>query len=129
MNARFMEQKILLVEDCDELRRGVAGELRYHFQGLITICQANSSESGIDMMDQESPDLVVTDLCMPGEGDGEKVIVAAHEKGVPVIVFSGSVEGLAQDLRDLCLGIVDKLEGDSVERLVEVVREWLLHRV
>jgi DNA-binding response OmpR family regulator len=54
---------ILVVEDNDELRQYLAGELQKNF----IVSQARDGQEGIDIALSKVPDLIITDIVMPGK--------------------------------------------------------------
>jgi ligand-binding sensor domain-containing protein/signal transduction histidine kinase/DNA-binding response OmpR family regulator len=54
---------ILVVEDNDELRQYLAGELQKNF----IVSQAKDGQEGIDIALSKLPDLIITDIVMPGK--------------------------------------------------------------
>jgi threonine synthase len=79
--------KIAIVEDTLEARRLIRRILQS--QGNFTILEASNGREGLDMIQRELPDLVITDLMMP-EMDGFSVIEALRANPetatIPVIV-------------------------------------------
>ncbi|MCZ2126922.1 MAG: pyridoxal-phosphate dependent enzyme [Anaerolineales bacterium] len=79
--------KIAIVEDTREARRLIRRILQA--QGNFTILEAENGRAGLDLIQQELPDLVITDLMMP-EMDGFSVIEALRSNPetatIPVIV-------------------------------------------
>jgi CheY-like chemotaxis protein len=64
--------------------------------------------------------IVVTDLRMPDFGDGEAVAVAAQQKGIKVIVLSGTLSDLSEAVRGNCLAVFDK-EKSSARDVADVI--------
>jgi DNA-binding response OmpR family regulator len=79
---------ILLVEDSDPLRRLYARRLEAHGFAVIQACDG---EEALAMLDSFCPDLVLTDLMMPGV-DGLGLIRRLRKmpglETVPVVVMS-----------------------------------------
>ena len=81
--------KVLLCDDEEALCRGMARLLRSASYDVVT----SDGPGGLQRIDQESFDAVVTDLRMPG-ADGFEILDAIRSKSpsTPVIVMSGSAE-------------------------------------
>jgi two-component system, NtrC family, sensor kinase len=79
--------KILLIDDEETNVRVLAISLRSDGYDVVT---AYSGEEGLKVFDQESPDIVVTDIKMPGM-DGIEVLknIKARNPEVEVIIITG----------------------------------------
>jgi CheY-like chemotaxis protein len=91
-------QRILVIEDDAILRELLVD---WFEAAGYRVCVANEGASGIARALVDRPDLVVTDMCMPGAG-GATVIseVTSLFPGVPVIAISahfGSGQGCAPE--------------------------------
>ena len=86
MKGDNMTKKILIIEDDEELRRGLGIRLKGHGYKVIF---AGDAISAISMTRKEAPDLIVLDLGLPG-GDGFLVMqrLAAISNTVSVIILS-----------------------------------------
>jgi len=80
-------KKVLIVEDNDELLKYLEIELQEYYQ-VIT---ANCAEAGLIYAEQDVPDLIISDLVMPGLNGQEMVeklrenILTCH---IPIIILS-----------------------------------------
>ena len=83
---------VLIVDDDERLREFVRVNLE--MEGY-TVREAASAQEGLDVLEEQSPDLVLLDVMMPGM-DGWEMLRELHERhgvgAIPVIVFSGKVE-------------------------------------
>lgn len=79
--------KILIVEDNAMIQKAV--EMKLIKEGFDVVC-ANDGKEGIDKLNTEMPDIVLTDLMLPYFSGNEIVsaVKAITEKNIPVIVFS-----------------------------------------
>jgi len=114
--------RILVVDDDPAIRRGLVAELSA--AGYET-SQAADGEEGIARFDADAPDLVLTDLAMPGL-DGYALIASVRKRGrTPVVVLS--VRGGDTDkVRALDLGADDYvIKPFSVQELLARVRAHL----
>lgn len=80
--------KILLVDDHPLLREGL-GRLIAAEQGMDVCGMAGSVQEALSLVESEHPDLVVTDLTLPGRNGLEliKDLAAIHPE-IPIIVLS-----------------------------------------
>ena len=91
--------KILLIDDEQWVRETIAMFLEFY--GYSNIVQASDGQEGIRMIWQHKPDLVITDLTMPGIR-GEEVIrwiSCEHKPAHPeirVVALSADPEGTAE---------------------------------
>jgi len=101
-------KKILVIEDENELREGVAEILNY--EGY-TVCQAENGNEGMEIAVNESPDLILCDIMMPGM-DGYEFLKRFKMKNiirpVPFIFITALNERLSQR-RGMELGADDYL--------------------
>ena len=105
MNSK-KQLSILVVDDEFPIRRSLERRLMaWDFKALT----AESGRKAIELMQTESPDLVMTDLFMP-DGDGFELLRYITETApeMPVIVISGQGE-LGDAIRALRLGAWDYL--------------------
>lgn len=120
-----MKPTILIVDDDPGIRRGLAVELEA--AGYIAI-EARSGSEALPLVREVRPDLVLTDLAMPG-GDGFELIAAIRSsEELPVLVLS--VRGDDTDkIRALDLGADDYVTKPfSVSELLARVRAQLRRR-
>lgn len=90
-----MHEVILVVDDEDSVRIMLARLLR--MQGYQVV-QAASASQALALLAEEEPDLVITDVVMPGESGIElRRAIAKRWPNLPAIVASGySAEGPAE---------------------------------
>lgn len=116
---------ILIIEDDATLLRSVCS---YFEDYEFTVLQATDGVAGIDMYFQHQPDVVLTDLQLPGL-DGIQILTQIHEDNpnVPVMVISGSgtiqdvVQAMRQGAWDYHIKPVNQISflRYSVERALE----------
>lgn len=82
-------KKILIVDDSAMERAMLRGLLKQHWPDC-ELLEASDGDEGLQAVEQEMPDLVLTDLCMPRSG-GMELLAALRDKNcvIPVIVMSG----------------------------------------
>ena len=120
-----MITRILLVDDHPLMRKGLAMTLGAE-PGLDVVGQAADAEEGIRLVGELSPDLVVTDVSLPGMNGIELVKhLAAVAPEVRTLVVSRHDEALYGEraVRAGARGYVSKLEAD--EKIVEAVQTVL----
>lgn len=128
--------KVLLVDDEEEIREGMAHRIPWQALGLTIAGTAENGIEALDLVERESPDIIITDIQMPFM-DGLEFIEQARKR-LPFskfIVFSGYdvfeytqkavslhvTEYLlkpfsAQDLSDLLLKIKQQMDQEKQER-------------
>jgi len=120
-----VQKKILLVDDHPMLRAGLAALINKQFD--LAVCgEADDAAKALQSIPGSRPDLVVTDLTMPGRGGLEfiKDLQVMHP-GLPVLVVSMHDEMLYAEraLRAGARGYVMKEAGG--EKLLVAIRQVL----
>ncbi|NOY28301.1 MAG: sigma-54-dependent Fis family transcriptional regulator [Oligoflexia bacterium] len=125
--------KVLIVDDEELIRWSLCEHLRS--EGYVA-CEAVDGQEALDVIQQQSPDLVITDLKMPRlDGMGLLQAMLKRDDSVPVIVLTahGAVDSAVQatqlgakayltkpfDLREISLQVKRVLEE---QRLCDEVR-------
>ncbi|MCC6385867.1 MAG: response regulator [Dehalococcoidia bacterium] len=90
-----MSHAILVVDDDDPVRVMLARLLRTQGYGVV---QAANAQEARALLEEERPDLVISDIVMPGESGIElRRAIATRWPGLPVILISGySADGPAE---------------------------------
>jgi DNA-binding response OmpR family regulator len=108
MEAKMEEYKVLLVEDDDSARERLAEEIRkagYHVKA------AQNGEAGLELVKKEPPEILVTDLKMPGI-DGLELMHKAKQisPNVQVILITafGETEAAIAAIREGALDYLKK---------------------
>jgi CheY-like chemotaxis protein len=79
---------VLLVEDHDDTRQMYAEYLAE----TLTVAQAADGRVALDMLHRQPPDLLITDLSLPGLDGFELIARVRHDtmlSGLPIICLSG----------------------------------------
>jgi len=116
-------RRILIVDDEPNIRTQLAGLLGD--EGYRAFA-AESAERGLDLLREEGPDLVILDVCLPGQ-DGLTMLARLRDDGadVPVIVMSGHAT-IETAVRATKLGAFDYLQKPlDPGRLLVTVRNAL----
>lgn len=115
-------KRIVLVDDHPLLREGLK-RLISSQQGLTVCGTAGTVQEALSLVQSDKPDLVITDLTLPGRNGLEliKDLCASHQ-GIPVIVLSMHDEMIYAErvLRAGGRGYV--MKDSPPERLIEAIR-------
>jgi DNA-binding response OmpR family regulator len=116
--------RLLLVDDDDSALSGLSGILEAHEFAVTT---ASNVTEALQHIASESFDVLLTDLHMPGAGDGLIVAGAmrhAHPQAVTLILSANPdmAKATAAVLRQVDEILVKPMRGAA---LVEVIRRWL----
>ena len=117
--------RILLVDDHPLLREGIAMNLEAE-PDLQVVAQADDAEAALVAFDEAAPDLVITDVSLPGMGGLELVKhLLTRRPDLPVLVVSRHDEDLYAEraVRAGARGYVSKVAGGR--QIVQAVRRVL----
>lgn len=118
-------RRILVVDDHPLLRSGLI-QCIGRCPDLVVCAEAGSPAEALAKLEQEQPDLLLTDMAMPGRSGFEfiKDVLALHPR-LPILILSMHDEGLYAErvLRAGARGYVMKDAGG--ERLLAAIREVL----
>ena len=78
--------KVLLIEESQEVVRDISFCLQVRYPGVIVISIGGGRE-GIDMVETESPDLVMVDSCLPDIEIPDLVTEIRDFSDVPLIIL------------------------------------------
>jgi len=116
------QKRILLVDDHPMTRNGIAEWIRR--EPDFTVCaEAESAEQALDAVSKSKPDLVLTDITLPGKSGVEFIKdLHAMRPELPVLVVSMHDESLYAErvLRVGARGYIMKHEGG--DKLMEAIR-------
>lgn len=93
-------KKILIVEDHPDLREMLAVLLRA--EGFVTY-MASDGREGVDLVQQDCPDLIITDINMPNMNGVDMVRQVRMLPGcgmIPILVLTALGSGIASDALD-----------------------------
>ncbi|NJO39812.1 MAG: response regulator [Cyanobacteria bacterium CRU_2_1] len=96
-----MAQKILIIDDSKAVRMQIKEMLP---KGNFEVLEAGDGVEGLDLMQQESPNLVLLDFFMPRMNGWEVVQqIQTHPtlSGIPIVLMSGRREEVEQKIPDL----------------------------
>jgi len=108
---------IILAEDDAGLRASSALLLQRDCGKAVNVQTAASRGEALMLLSatsaEETP-IIIVDLRMPVRGDGEAIAQAALEKGIQVIIFSGTLDDLSAEVKAKCRAVIDKSSGLSI---------------
>ena len=113
--------KILIVDDEDIIREGLQKKINRLFPDCFTIFTAPDAVEGLDIIKQNIPDIIITDIRMP-EIDGLKFIeiVKSIHKHVKFVIISGYQDfdyaraGIKLGVEDYLVKPVDNMQLKQV---------------
>jgi len=111
--------RILYAEDSQGMRMLVSEKLRR--AGHEVFPSINADEA-LERFEEARPDLVITDLWMPKEGDGYRLIGGLSDKGYRGPVLVHATDGLDRE-KIRYDGRVEELDKDDLSEIVGVVEE------
>lgn len=116
--------KILVIDDSLDLRQ----MLKEFFESFDHhVLEAASGREGLEVISEENPDLLITDIIMPDmNGVDMMKALRAHNKRLPVIVLSGFEGELAAIKRLGVFACMTKPPNMSeLKQLVEIITDKL----
>ncbi|MCL6266327.1 hybrid sensor histidine kinase/response regulator transcription factor [Flagellimonas myxillae] len=118
-------ETVLIVEDHEELRGYVRGVLEAHYK----VIEASNGENGLKVALKQIPDLIISDIMMPGM-DGMKFcrslkssVVTSH---IPIILLT-ALSSMDDKLRGYEIGADDYVTKPFSEELLLAKVKSLLH--
>ena len=101
--------KVVIVEDSKLLRMGLIHTLNWQSLGCTVVGSAGDGVEGLDVICETRPDIVVTDIRMPGLS-GLDMIEAAKNNGIdPAVIIVSGYDDFLYAQRALKLGVVGYL--------------------
>ncbi len=89
MTDKNFVKRILIVDDA-AVERKLVGDLLTMFWPTCEVLEASDSTEGLSVVEQQLPDIVLTDLCMPFSGGLDLLAKLREEEClIPVVVLSG----------------------------------------
>ncbi len=84
--------KILIVEDEEEMRNAVRRTLQFNGYDVVTV---NDGSEALKAIENEKPNLVLTDIFMPGMEGLETIrVLSSMYPDLPIVVMTGSLDPL-----------------------------------
>lgn len=136
-----MKKRVLLVDD----EPGIRSSLKMVLEPSYEVLCAADAEEGLNLFRQESPDLVLLDVVLPGvDGLSLLEILRSEDSRIPVMMLTGTntvktaveamkkgaVEYLTKpfDVDDLRLTVEKILKAKELEREVKYLRAQVINR-
>ena len=118
MSDKNFVKKILIVDDA-AVERKLVGDLLTTFWPTCEVLEASDGIEGLSLVEQQMPDIVLTDLCMPFSG-GLELIAKLREKEclIPVVVLSGKNDA-ATAVAALQAGAANFIQKSKLATLLE----------
>ena len=82
-------RSVLVVEDEENLREALSYNLQ---RGGYTVLTASDGETGVEMARQDSPDLVILDLMLPGLDGMDACRIIRRQSEVPILMLTAKTE-------------------------------------
>lgn len=114
-------KRILVVEDDIDAREVIITAIESSFPDIETAQAATRDEALANIKGPNNLDGVITDLRVPKSGDGEAIIEAALQKGLRVIVISGTIDDLSEEVKKKCIAVFLK-GGTRMADLKKAIR-------
>ncbi len=120
-----MDKRILIAEDDESLRRVI----EFHLcEKGYTVLAAEDGKQALGLFRRERPDLVLTDMAMPGLGGLDLLReVKRLEPAVPVIIITafGSIESAVEAMRDGAFDYITKpISNEELSLVVQKALEY-----
>ncbi|MEG2187286.1 MAG: response regulator, partial [Clostridia bacterium] len=100
--------KVLLVEDEDLIRKGLRYAIDWQSVDCVVVGEAENGEEGLSLIKKLQPDIVVTDVKMPGLDGLEMLRAGASLADCKAIIISGYDE-FAYAQKAVSLGVTEYL--------------------
>lgn len=116
--------KLLIVDDEYHIRMGLAEQVDWRSIGIDTVLTASDGEEAIDICKEHKPEIVITDIRMPGmDGLELSTIMKTLNTGVHIIILSGYSD-FSYARSAIRIGVVDYfLKPVNIPELLECVRK------
>lgn len=125
-----MELRILIVDDEEIIREGVSNKIKKLVPHANIVGKAQDVNDGLDLIISSKPNIVITDICMPGV-DGLEFIKRAREmdKSIKFIVISG-FQDFEYARKAISLGveeyILKPIENDQLRDIIYKIEKQML---
>lgn len=127
---RRVQKRIMVVDDHPMTRNGIADWIRCE-QDLNVCAEAQNAEQALEAVSKSNPDLVLTDITLPGKSGLELIKdLRAMQPDLPILVISMHDESLYAErvLRAGARGYIMKHEGgDDIIRAIRQVLSGKLY--
>ena len=100
--------KVLIVEDEDLIRKGLRYIVDWQSAGCTVVGEAANGRDGLKMIAELKPDIVLTDVKMPGMDGLEMLAVSIAQSGYKAVIISGYDE-FSYAQKAVSLGVTEYL--------------------
>lgn len=118
--------KVLVVEDEEFIRKGLVYTYDWLAAGCVVVGEAKDGESGLEMIQQLSPDIVITDIRM-GEMDGLEMIRRGQETNTFYSILLTGYSEFEYAKRALTLRVTEYLlkpvDEEKLTAAIDKIRE------
>lgn len=126
-----MQLSVLIVDDESLMRKGIQMAIDWISYGIHQVSTAPNGRVALEMMEEQQPDLLLTDVRMPGiDGLELSRIVKERWSSIKVIIISGyddfayAKKSISYGVSDYILKPIDvKTLGQTVEKSVKEITE------
>jgi CheY-like chemotaxis protein len=109
---------ILVVEDETLIRFVLSDELRDRGFDVLEACNADEA---VELLKTMTPDLILSDVQMPGSIDGAGLLAFVKDTfpKIPVIIASGNWDPTEQQMESACRVVCKPFSLDSLVRAIQ----------
>jgi two-component system response regulator YesN len=144
-NVKLEKYKLILVDDEEEVRKGVLQKIQWESHGFEVIGEAENGKEALEMIEKSLPDVILTDIKMPFM-DGLELAKVIRERypTVKIIVITGFDEFeyahkaiklhvneyvlkpiSAQELIDVLIKVKNQIDEEIAEKEnIDALREY-----
>lgn len=79
--------KVVVVEDENVVRQGIILSTDWTLANCMVVGEADNGEEGLSVIEKCSPDIVITDICMPTMTGIEMVEKLSKKGDMPFVIF------------------------------------------
>lgn len=121
--------KILIVEDEDLIRKGLVYTFDWLSYDCVVVGEAFNGQVAIPLINEQNPDIVITDIKMPIM-DGLEMLAQLKHRSFETIIITGHAEfsyakkAIALDVSEFLLKPIDHSElGHVIEKIISKIEQ------
>lgn len=120
--------KVLVVEDEYFVRKGIVKGTDWKSLGEVILYEADNGETGLEIVEEKKPDVIVTDIRMPGKSGIEMIRALREKNNDTAVIFLSAYDEFEFAREALRLGACDYIlkpfgDGELEEVIRRIVRE------